>query len=275
MLSKLLIPLLLSALLLSPAAHAGRDDDARALLAKAVTHYKDKKDLALAAFSRQGEFIKGELYVYALDSKGVVLASGGSSSTLIDRNVIDFKDADGKAFFREMLETAQAKGAGSVEYRWLNRKDGKIERKVAFFEKVGDRVLAVGYYLPHGSPAQASALADKAAAAVKEDPSKAFAAFNDLNGRFVEDDLYVFAIGMDDGRFRAHGGLPRLVGTGALTLKDADGKEFIRDMLARVKDKEQGEIEYAWRNTVTGKVFKKHTYLRRVGNVVVGVGYYQ
>lgn len=275
MLSKLLTTLLLSALLVAPAAQAARDDDARALLAKAVAHYKDKKDLALGAFSRQGEFIKGELYVYVLDAQGVVLASGGSSAALIDRNVIDMKDADGKPFFREMLETAKAQGAGKVEYRWLNRKDGKVERKVAFFEKVGDRVLAVGYYLPHGSPAQAKALLERAAAAVKEDPAKAFTAFNDLNGSFVEDDLYVFAIGMDDGRFRAHGGMPRLIGTGALGLKDGEGKEFVRDMLARVKDKEQGEIEYAWRNTVTGKVYKKHSYLRRVGNVVVGVGYYQ
>ena len=67
---------------------------------------------------------------------------------------------------------------------------------------------------------------------------------------------------------------PRLIGTSALQLKDINGKEFVRDMLAIVKNKDQGEIDYAWRNAVTGKVDKKHSYLRKVGNVVVGVGYY-
>lgn len=264
--------------LLTPAAFAaGATDEgprAQALLTKAVAYYKDKKDLALGTFSRQGDFINGNLYVYVLDAKGTMLASGGSSSVLIDRNVADMKDAAGKPFFREMLDTAKVKGSGSVEYRWLNRKDNKVERKVAYFEQVDDRIIAVGYYLPHGSAKQAKALLDRAATAVKEDPTKALAAFSDLNGNFIEDDLYVFVIGLDDARFRAHGALPRLIGSNALALRDANGKEFIRDMLNRVKDKDQGEIEYAWRNTVTNQVETKHSFLRKVGNNLIGVGHY-
>lgn len=273
---KLLSALVLSSALLAPATHAaGQDEAARALLTKAVAYYKNKQDAALGTFSRQGEFITGELYVYVIDAKGQMLASGGSSSVLIDRNVADMKDADGKPFFREMLDTAQRDGRGVVEYRWLNRRDGKVERKLAHFEKVGERILAVGYYMPHGSATQARALVDRAAAAVKDDPARAIAAFNDLNGNFIEDDLYVFVIGLDDSRFRAHGAIPRLVGSNALLLKDANGKDFIPAMLARVKDKEQGEIDYAWRNTVTNQVATKHTFLRRVGGLVVGVGHYK
>lgn len=81
-------------------------------------------------------------------------------------------------------------------------------------------------------------------------------------------------IGLDDARFRAHGALPRLIGSNALALRDANGKEFIRDMLNRVKDKEQAEIDYAWRNTVTNQVETKHTFLRKVGNNLIGVGHY-
>ena len=278
MLRKLASALVLLSALNAPVALAASPDaearQAQGLLAKAVAHYKDKKDLALGAFSRQGEFITGDFYVYVLDTKGTLLASGGSSALLIDRNVADMKDAVGKPFFREMLATAEAKGSGSVEYRWLNRKDRKIERKVAFFEKVGDRIVAVGYYLPHGSAAQAKSLLERAATAVKDDPKKAYAAFNDLNGSYIEDDLYVFVIGIDDGRFMAHGATPPLIGTSALSLTDINGKEFVRDMLSIVKNKDQGQIDYAWRNAVTGKVDKKHSYLRKVGNVVVGVGYY-
>lgn len=264
--------------LLAPAAFAAGTTDegprAQALLTKAVAYYKDKKDLALGTFSRQGDFITGNLYVYVLDAKGTMLASGGSSSVLIDRNVADMKDAAGKPFFREMLDTAKAKGSGSVEYRWLNRKDNKVERKVAYFEQVDDRIIAVGYYLPHGSAKQAKTLLERAATAVTEDPAKALAAFSDLNGNFIEDDLYVFVIGLDDARFRAHGAIPRLIGSNALALRDANGKEFIRDMLNRVKDKDQGEIEYAWRNTVTNQIETKHSFLRKVGNNLIGVGHY-
>lgn len=273
-----MFPKFAAALLMSSAlvAQAAEDEarQAQALLAKAVAYYKDKQDLALGAFSRQGEFLTPSLYVYVLDSKGTMLASGGSSAALIDRNVADVKDAAGKPFFREMLDVAKAKGGGAVEYRWLNRRDGKVERKLTYFERVQDRIIAVGFYLPHGSPEQARALLERAAAAAKDDPAKAIAAFNELNGSFSEDDLYVFAIGLDDKRFKAHGAISRLVGSDALALKDANGKPFVEDLLARVKDKEQGEIDYAWRNTVTSKVERKHTLLRKVGGLVVAVGYY-
>ncbi|ENO87286.1 cache domain-containing protein [Thauera linaloolentis] len=261
---------------LFPTLSAAKDEaaGAEALLARAVAYYKDKGDIALATFSRQGAFVTDSLYVYVLSGDGLMLASGGSSSVLIDRDVADMKDAAGKPFFREMLDTAKARGKGQVEYRWLNRRDGKVERKIAFFEQVGEKVLAVGYYLPHGTAAQAEALAERAARAVRADAAQAFRDFNDLNGDFVEDDLYVFAIGIDDGRFRAHGALPRLLGTPARALRDADGREFIPEMLDKLRDADTGETRYAWKNTVTGKVSTKHTYLRKVDGYLVGVGHY-
>lgn len=273
----LALALTLSALF-PPAVRAQDDNDAaraQALLARAVAHYQAKGEIALATFSRQGEFVTDSLYVYVLSADGLMLASGGSSSVLIDRNVADMQDAAGKPFFRELLDTAKAQGRGQVEYRWLNRRDNKVERKIAFFEKVGEKVIAVGYYLPHGTPAQAEALVERAAQAVRDDPAKAFRAFNDLNGSFVEDDLYVFAIGIDDGRFRAHGAMPRLVGTSAYALRDARGKELIPVMVDKLRQADKAETRYAWKNTVTNKVLTKHTYLRKVDGYILGVGYYQ
>lgn len=252
-------------------------DEAKAqqMLAKAVAYYKEKGDLALATFSRQGEFIDGELYVVVLSTEGVMLASGGPSSILIDRNIADLQDADGKMFVREELELAAREGRGKVEYRWMNRVDRKIERKVAFIEKVGDKIISVGFYEPHGTPEQARALVERAAAAMRLDPKPAIAAFNSLHGSFIEDDLYVFVISMDDGIFRAHGGYPRLIGTQSRMLRDANGKEFIPAMMAKLKTADRGEIDYAWKNTVTGEVLHKRTFLRKVGRYLIGVGYYR
>ena len=247
---------------------------AQALLARAVDYYKGNKDRALAAFMRAGEFINGDLYVYVIDLNGQMLASGGSSSALIGRNIADMRDAAGKPFFREMIDTAKSKGSGMVEYRWLNRADRKIERKAAYYQKVDDRIIAVGFYIPRASAEQAKTLLEQAATAVKENPLSAIAAFNDLNGKFIQDDLYVFAIDLKDGKFVAHGATPRLIGTDALELKDPTGKPIIKEMIAIVQAKGQGALDYQWRNPVTEKTESKHTLLRKVNNYLIGVGYY-
>jgi cytochrome c len=134
----------------TPAANAtvsAQDAErAQALLQRAVALHKEIKDLALAHFSPQGEFVVDDLYVYVVSTKGVLLASGGLSSSWIGSNVADQQDAVGKPFIREMLDKARTKGSGTVEYHWLNRVSNKTERKVAYFQKVGDRIIAVGYY---------------------------------------------------------------------------------------------------------------------------------
>ena len=247
---------------------------AKEMLERAVSYYQEKQDMALAAFTRQSEFTQEDLYVYVINTKGVMLASGGSSAALIGRDVSAMRDAEGKLFFQEILNTAKSNGSGTVEYRWLNRLDRKIERKITYFQKVGELIIAVGYYIPHASADQAKAMLNRASDAVKNNAKSAFKSFGDLNGKFIEDDLYVFVIGIEDMHFRAHGANPRLVNTDAKTLTDPNGKPIIQMMITMIKSKGQGELEYSWRNPVTSKIEKKHTFVRKVGNYLVGVGYY-
>jgi cytochrome c len=145
----------LSADAATPAANAtvSAQDAARAqyLLQRAVALYKEIKDLALAHFSPQGEFVDDELYVYVISTKGVLLASGGKTSSVIGTNGADQKDAVGKPFIREMLDKARKNGSGTVEYHWLNPVTNKTEPKVAYFQKVGDRIIVVSYY-PGANP---------------------------------------------------------------------------------------------------------------------------
>jgi cytochrome c len=247
---------------------------AHGLLERAVAHYKLARDKALVEFDRSGEFVDGELYVYVLSTDGVLLASGGPSSALIDRNVAEMTDATGKPFFREILGKAQSKGAGTVEYQWLNRVDNKVESKVAYFEKVDDRILAVGYYIARATPAQAQALLGRAVDALKADPAKALNAFNRTRGGFSEDDLYVFVVDLGDKRFRAHGTNRRLVGTDALQLRDPNGRPIIQQMIDALAKADPAELDYVWPNPVTGRNENKHTLLRKAGGMLVGVGYY-
>ena len=51
------------------------DQQALKLLNNAVEYYRVQGDSALAAFSRQGEFVDGEHYVFVVDTHGTMLAS--------------------------------------------------------------------------------------------------------------------------------------------------------------------------------------------------------
>jgi len=75
---------------------------AQALLERAVAHYKEVEESALAAFGRKGKFVEGELYVYVISTKGVMLASGGPSSALVGRDVTDLQESpsSGKCWTR-------------------------------------------------------------------------------------------------------------------------------------------------------------------------------
>lgn len=256
---------------MAEAADAAR---AQALLERAVAHYKEVEESALAAFGRKGKFVEGELYVYVISTKGVMLASGGPSSALVGRDVTDLQDAAGKPFFREMLDKAKVSGSGAVEYYWLNPIDNKMGRKLAYFQTVDDRIIAVGYYIARATPAQAQAMLARAAQAVKDDPDTAFHAINQLHGPFSEDDLYVFVVDLKDDRFRAHGIFHDLIGSDALALHDPSGRPIIQDMIAAVAKEDQAEVDYSWPNPVTGSVENKHTYVRKIGGLLVGVGYY-
>lgn len=259
------------------AALAQRADENRSqrLLDKAVARYREIGDAAFDEFNKAPAFSDRELYVYVLGMDGTMLASGGSSVALVGRNVAAMKDAAGKPFFREMLDAAASTGSGKVEYRWLNRIDQREEPKVTLFRKVGERIIAVGYYVPRSSPAQAKELLERAVAAMREQGAEgASAAFNRVDGGFVQDDLYVFAIDMKSQRFLAHGAMPRLVGSDGRELRDPKGKAIVVDMINIVQRKGAGELDYAWRNPLTGKLESKHSFLQRVGDTLVGVGYY-
>lgn len=259
----------------SPVSAPDSATRAQALLEKATARLRAVGDRALAEFGRQGDFIDRELYVYVLDMDGTMLTSGGSSTTLIGRKVSEMRDASGKAFFAEMLNKARTDGRGEVEYRWVNWTDNTVQRKHAFFEKVGERVVAVGYYISRSSPDQALAFLEQAVAAMKAAPASAIAEFNRIEGRFVQDDLYVFVIDRKTGRFVAHGTMPRLVGSDGRDLYDQAGTPIVRKMLEQTANRPRGELDYLWKNPVTKKTEEKHTLFEVVGDHIIAVGYFK
>ncbi|WP_028631208.1 cache domain-containing protein [Metapseudomonas resinovorans] len=263
------------ALLITPATvQADEEQRARQLLLRAVEYYQLQGDAAFAAFSRQGEFIDGEHYVFVVDTHGTMLASGGTSAVLIGRDVTEALEPELRDGFRQALQGAEGE-VRVAEYRWMNARDGRVERKRVFFQRVGDRVIAVGLYLPRATPQQAEHLLQRAVTALEQDPQAGIAAINALSPRFREDDLYVFVIDLDTGRYLAHGYNLRLLGVEFASVRDPDGKPVGAPILALMKDRREGGYDYRWKNPVTGKVEDKYALLRKTGHLLVAVGYYK
>jgi signal transduction histidine kinase len=262
-----------SLLLFANAASAA--ETAQGLLQRAVEYYQVQGDAALAAFSRQGEFTTAERYVFVVDTHGIMLASGGTSAVLIGRDVSTVLPPELHSAFEQALKTDANAGVQTAEYRWKSWANGKIERKRAYFQRVGDRIIAVGEYVPRATPEQAQALLSHAAQAIEKDPAASFKAINGLDPDFHEDDLYVFVIDLANHRYVAHGYNLRLVGVDFATIHDPQRKPVGAPILALMAKQNEGGYDYRWKNPVTSKVEAKHALLRKVGTYLVAVGYYK
>lgn len=131
------------------AANRGTPAEAKAMLQKAVEHYKSVgRKQALADFTaKKAPFGDRDLYVVCIGSDHTIIANGGfpqyvgSSADLL-------KDADGKSVGQQGWEIASSKGEGAVRYRWMNPVTHKLEPKITFFAKAGDDACGVGAYNP-------------------------------------------------------------------------------------------------------------------------------
>lgn len=246
---------------------------AKALLERAVEHYREEGDRALAAFSRQGVFLEEDLYVFVVDGEGVMLASSGPSHALIGRNIKPLLDDRLKRDFETVLSESE-EGIREGEYRWVNRSTGRVERKKAFYQRVGDHILAVGYYLGRPGEAEAKALLERVTEDLKENRHKTLNAINWLDPRYIQDELYAFVIDLQSKQFLAHGYDLNLIGKDFGSLKDRTGKPIGQDMLDLVDDQPEAQYAYQWRNPVTRKYETKQVYLRRQDDLLVVVGHY-
>lgn len=247
------------------------------LLERAVDSLqKNGPEKSFAAFNDpKGPFIDGAYYVFAVGLDGFMHADGGAPIGLVGKNQIALRDAAGKPLIADLLVQANKNPSGSIEYRWLNRVSNHVESKVSLYSKVGKYIVCVGYYTPRASVEEAQDLLDKAVAFLKKsDANTAFTAFNNPQGGFMHNDQYVFAIGIEDGKYRASGAAPQLTGMDVRGLKDAAGKPLIEEMITLAKQKGSGTVDYVWRNPATNAVEQKHSLIQRVDNVVLGVGYY-
>jgi cytochrome c len=127
---------------------------------------------------------------------------------------------------------------------------------------------------PNGTREEATAMVQKAAALLTKDgKDKAFEAFDDHAGPFADRDLYIFVLDMN-GTTVAHATNKALIGKTLLNMKDADGKLFVQELIATATTKGEGWVDYKWSNPVSKKIEAKSSFVKKVGDYVIGCGVY-
>jgi signal transduction histidine kinase len=129
------------------AAEHGTPLEAKAMLAKAVAHYKEVgRKQALADFTgKKAPFSDRDLYVFCIGPDGSLSANGGYPS-FVGQPVDILKDAGGKPLGKALLAAGAREGGGSVEYPHINPVTHMPQTKVSFVQKAGDDVCGVGAY---------------------------------------------------------------------------------------------------------------------------------
>jgi len=106
----------------------------------------DREDILKQLNDLKGGYVDRDLYVTCTTPEGNVLAHAFRPD-LVGKNLIDLKDANGKPFIKELIDTAVKQGKGQVHYLFANPVTGKTEEKVSLVSFTNDIVIGVGYYL--------------------------------------------------------------------------------------------------------------------------------
>jgi cytochrome c len=122
-------------------------DEAVAMVKKGITFIKaNGKEKGYAEItSKTSRFKDRDLYLVVYGIDGVVRAHG-QNEKMVNKNLIDLKDVDGKAFVKERVELAQSKGIFWQDYKFTNPVSKKIEPKQMYCERLDDTVVCGGVY---------------------------------------------------------------------------------------------------------------------------------
>lgn len=136
-------------------------------------------------------------------------------------------------------------------------------------------ITGVSFGAERATAKEAEAMVKKAVAFLKANgKEKAFAEFNNHQGKFTNKDLYITVYDMN-GKCLAHGQNAKMVGKDLIELKDADGKFLIKERVETVKAKGKGWQDYKYTNPLTKSIEQKTTFFEKYEDVIVAGGVYK
>jgi cytochrome c len=148
----------------------------------------------------------------------------------------------------------------------------RLSRRAAVLAAASFLLVPPARAAAQATPDEAKALAEKAAAHVKEvGIDKAIADFNNPTGGYIDRELFV-VVYRTDGKIICTPGLPAFLNRDATAMKDVDGKAFGQEIIAAGRNGRSGWVEYRMANPLTHKLARKRSYVIGVGDDVVFVG---
>lgn len=230
-----------------------KEDSVVSLVKGAVALFHEAMDqkrapenvFALISYS-QGSFVLGDLYLYALDFDGNIVAQGDRPG-LIGTNALHIADAAGLKVNQMVIEKLKEKHQG-IWFDYISKK----AHKRAYAEMVTDNkgknyFIACGYY-PDADRKRAIDLVRLGFKFIKSNGlTLAVETINDKrDDQFQYGDLYL-EVYTPKGICVAHGNNQDLVGKDFWDVQDQDGKFFVREMIKKALD-QSGWVDYKIRN---------------------------
>jgi cytochrome c len=137
-------------LVMATIAFADPEEEAKGLVEYAAKIFNEKgKDYAIKLLnSSSGPFRKGEVYVFAMNFDGVMLAHAANRD-LVGSSQAALRDGKGELIFPPMLAIAKGPGTGWTEYYWLRHGEKEPTLKRTYIKRVpGEEILlGAGYYI--------------------------------------------------------------------------------------------------------------------------------
>jgi len=128
------------------AAEHATPAEAEAMVKKVVQALKGDKDKVYAEITnKEAKWVDRDLYPVVYTMGGKVMAHGQNAKQ-VGKELLDFKDADGKPFVKERVELAQSKGKFWQDYKFTDPLTKKVMPKSMYCEKADDVVACAGVY---------------------------------------------------------------------------------------------------------------------------------
>jgi Single Cache domain 2 len=128
------------------ASDSGTEQDARAMLDRAIAALKQDKTAALASFTAGAPGFKDrDLYVFCVAPNGVVTANGGHPDH-IGLDTHEEIDSQGKNIGEAILAAAKPGETNVATYMYPRPGSSEPELKSALIGQVKDQICGVGYY---------------------------------------------------------------------------------------------------------------------------------
>ena len=214
-------------------------------LVKSGIHYADEygiQDLFAQINNPTGEFVRGDLYLWAYDMEGNAFAHGRNLA-LVGQNLINFKDSSGRYRNKNMIDLVKKKGSGWIEYDENGiLKYGYVELLVD--RKTNKQYIVGGGYYPKITQDMISIFVKRAIEYLKANgPTVAFRDFTSYAGGFIEGPLRITVLSLD-GAVLADAYNPIFIGQNIMNLRDPEGKYIAKEIVEIAKTKGRGWVTY-------------------------------